>query len=146
MTAIEYMPCKQEHLRLIVPQYGFEDAQIVYSSPSMKEAFENNFSMSAWVNNRCIGAAGLIQLYSHYAIAWAFISRDAGAFNMLRIVRKLNYALDTSPYRRIEMRVRCDFPEGHKLANLCKFHLEAVRMVGSGLDGSDETLYARVSV
>lgn len=143
MDAIQYTPCKQEHLRLIEPQEGSWKNQLVYANQEMSEVFDNNFSLSAWANNRCIAAAGLIGLYPHYAIAWAFVSVKAGV-HMLAIVRKVRSVLDAQAYRRIEMRVRYDFEKGHKFAILCGFKEEAHLMRKSGFYGEDETLYARV--
>lgn len=143
MAGIEYIPCKQEHLRLIAPQKGFEQAQLVYANPVMKDLFDNNFSISAWLNNRCIGASGLITLYPHYAMAWAFVSKDAGP-NMLQIVRKIRSVLDTQTYRRVEMRVKLDYAEGHKLAGLCGFKEEVPFLEASGFFGEDEVQYVRI--
>jgi len=143
MSRLSYMKCRQEHIRLIKPQPGFEDAQLAYLQPGMELAFSDDFCLSAWDGSRCIGAAGLIQLMPHYAVAWAFISADAGPF-MLEAVRKIRAVLFSSPFERVEMRVRYDFKEGHQLARLLGFTEEAPRMRKSAYFKEDETLYARV--
>lgn len=144
MTEIEYRPCKQEHIRYIDPQDGDSRSKLVYLDPDYAYIINDHFSMSAWVGNECMGAAGIITLHKYQGIAWAIVSRKAGPY-MLAITRKIKKAIELHPCKRIEMRVIFDFEEGHKWAKLIGFgEPEAPRMRSSGVFGEDETLYARV--
>lgn len=144
MSDIEYMPLKQAHLRYIPAQEGRISDSAFYNHPGNKDIIENNPGLSAWVNHRCIAGFGIVDMgIPGRYVAWAFISRDAGP-HLLKIVRKLRFLLDNHPYHRVEMHVACDFPNGHKLARLVGFEVEAQRMRKSGIRKEDQTLYARV--
>lgn len=141
---VEYVRCRQKHLGLIRPQRSDEALIPGYLSPEFKHILEHTFAMSAWVNNRCIGAAGVIPTHGQSALAWSMLGTDAGPY-MIQLTRKVKDALDISPYKRIEMRVIYDFEEGHRWAKLLGFgEPEAPRMRCSGVRGEDETLYAKV--
>lgn len=141
---IEYRPCKQEHLKLIHPQDGEQYNQLVYTSPYFKELLESEFSLSAWAGSRCIGAGGIMQIYPGRSVAWAYIGRDAGRY-FTPLVRKMRKVLETFPCRRIEITVIMDFEPGHRLAKLLGFECETPNgMRKYGVNGTDETLYARV--
>lgn len=144
MAEIEYMSCRQEHIKYITPQKGDENNKLVYLNPEFRSLIEEHFSLSAWVNSKCIGAAGVITLYGHRAIAWALVSKDAGP-HMLQLTRKVRGALDLHPAKRIEMTVIHGYSQGHRWARLLGFgEPEAPLMKKSGFFGDDEALYARV--
>jgi hypothetical protein len=87
--------------------------------------------------------AGLIKQWDHRAIAWALISGEAGKhfFALHKAVRR---ALNLHYYRRVETAVACDFPQGHRWAELLGFEREG-RMRAYTPDGHDCDLYARIS-
>lgn len=144
MSDIEYLPLKQAHLRYILPQEGSAFDAVFYNNPATTELIEGNPGLSAWANHRCIAGFGLIDMgIPGRYLAWAHISRNAGPY-LLKIVRKLRWLLDTYQYHRVEMHVACDFENGHKLAKLAGFTLEAPRMRKSGMRLEDQSLYARV--
>lgn len=143
MSGLELRKCRQEHIRYIAPQDGQSEIQLAYMQPDMKHVFENEFTLSAWKGSTCVGAAGLIQIMPHYAVAWAFIAKGAGP-HMLEAVRAMRNVMDKSTFERIEMRVDTKFYKGHKLARLLGFHVEAPKMRKTGAFKEDETLYARV--
>jgi hypothetical protein len=140
---LELRKCRQEHIKYIAPQDGQAETQLAYMQPDMQHVFENEFTLSAWAGSKCVGAAGLIQIMPHYAVAWAFIAKGAGP-HMLEAVRAMTRVLDKSNFERIEMRVDRNFHKGHKLARLLGFRVEAPKMGKSGAFKEDETLYARV--
>lgn len=144
MTDVQYRPCKQAHLGLIRPQ-NFDRALLAaYMSPEFKTLLDTSFGISAWVGNKPIGAAGIIPMHGHCALAWSLLGADAGPY-LLQLTRKVRNALDITPYKRVEMRVLYDFEEGHRWARLLGFgEPEAPRMRQSSSRGDDETLYARV--
>lgn len=140
---VEYRPCKQEHLALIRPQEHDREMLQAYMSPEFKELLDCSFGISAWVEHKPVGAAGIIPLHANCGLAWAMLGNDAGPY-MLQLTRKVRNALDITPYKRVEMRVVCEFEEGHRWAKALGFTVEAPRMRKSSSRGNDETLYARV--
>lgn len=143
MTEVIYRPCKQAHLGLIRPQPHDRALLSNYMHPDFKEILDTSFGISAWVDGKPVAAAGIIHMHSHCALGWAMLGAEAGPYlrNITKAVRK---ALDESYYPRIEMRVICDFEEGHRWAKLLGFTVEAPLMRSSGARGEDETLYARI--
>lgn len=144
MKEVTYRPCKAEHIALIRPQEHDRQSIPGYLTPASKAMMERSFCLSAWVDNKCIGAAGIIHCHGETALAWSVLGADSGPY-LLELTRKVRNAIDISPYKRIEMRVLCDFEEGHQWAKLLGFgEPEAPRMRRSSVYGEDETLYARV--
>lgn len=143
MTEVIYRPCKIEHIRLIEPQEGSAMEKGAFLMPEYSHMVDNSFAISAWVGLRCIGAAGILPIYSGRSIAWAFMSKESGKY-MRQITRKVRAALDMDPTPRIEMLVNADFADGHRWAKMLGFELEAERMRKHGVNGNDESLYARI--
>ena len=143
MTEVTFMPCKQAHLAYMKVAEGCTHASRAYLSPLYKSTIEGEFALSAWANGRCIGAAGIITLLPHKALAWALLAANSRRF-MPQITRKVKAALELHPCRRIEMTVLCDHEAGHTWAKLIGMTLEAERMRASSPFGQDEALYARV--
>ena len=141
---VHYTPCRQGHLAHIKPQPHDRALIPAYMSTGFARELEHSLSMTAWVGSTPIGAAGVIGAHGNTAIAWTLLGADAGPY-MRELTRQVRYVLDTSPFKRIEMRVRCDFAPGHRWAKLLGFgEPEAPLMRCSGVNGEDETLYARV--
>lgn len=144
MKEITYRPCKPEHIALIRPQDHDKPAIAGYLTPASRAMMENSFAISAWVDNRCVGAAGIVHCHGVTALAWAVLGADAGPY-LTQLTRRVRNAIDISPYKRIEMRVLYDFEEGHRWAKLLGFgEPDAPLMRCSSVYGQDETLYARV--
>lgn len=143
MIELTYMPCAVEHLKLIQPVKGLEHEQAVFLSPQYEHIFKNNFSMSAWAGNKCVCAAGICPIYSHKAIAWALMSKDAGPY-MRQITAKVKsfLAMDKTP--RIEMLVAADFKAGNKWAKLLGMTQEGPARRMHGPNGEDEIMYVRI--
>lgn len=144
MADITYLPCKQEHIRLIAPQEGDRVNQLMYTMPDYAEILSENFSMTAFVGHKPIACGGLIHVSKYRAIVWSLMGKDTGAY-MLQLTRRVRQFLDQQTIPRIEMTVDFDFLEGHKWARLLGFEMEAARMRKHGILGNDETLYARIN-
>ena len=144
MEEIVYKKCLPGHIKYINPQEVDRTNKLLYQTEEFKQAVRENFSISAWVGNQCIGAAGLIQVHPHRAIAWAMLSADAGPY-MLSVTRKIKNFFKSQPTKRIEITVLEGFKEGHKWAKLLNFTLETPEgMRGHGVGGETEYLYSRV--
>ena len=143
MAEIRYEPCKGEHLRYIEAQAFQAQEQLVLLTPDYVEIITSNVALSAWVNNRCIGAGGIIPVFPHRAVAWALLSKSAGTY-MLPITRKIRRFLDLDPTPRIEMTVAVDFEEGHRWAKAIGLSPETGVLRKHGAGGGDEIMYARI--
>lgn len=138
---IEFAPFRAGHLAYLTPQKA-QEAEYKLLRDSAAEALEGSVALSAWANNRCLGAAGLIPIRPHRAIAWMILSERASPY-MLPIVRKVRRVISASAFKRVELTVSDRFEEGHRFARM----LGAVRetpepMKYFGADGGDEVLYA----
>jgi hypothetical protein len=142
---IEFRPLDAGHLRYLTPQAMQADEHVLMlSDPNSVAMINNNFGLSAWADHECIGAAGIVPIFSHRAIAWAILSAKAGDY-LLPIVRKMRQVLCASPYRRIETTVSAEFRNGHCFAELLGMRRETPEpLAAHGAKGEDEYLYAMV--
>lgn len=143
MSRVTFTPCHVQHLAFI--NVRDVDRRIVpyYLSGSIEEVIANSMALSIWVDNRCMGAAGVVEVDSRTAYAWSLLSADSGPY-MLAITRKTIQVLDGFRHLRVEMRVNNGFTEAHKWAKMLGFQCEAPLMRKSGFFGEDQSLYARV--
>lgn len=138
------MPCQEGHLRAIQVQEFQRIDQVGLLTPEYVDIALAHFSLSAWNNSVCLGAAGLIPLYPGRFIAWALLSRHAGPF-MLPLTRKIRRVIALHDAPRIECTVAADFAAGHKWAKAIGLELETPKPLRKhGPNGEDEMLYARV--
>lgn len=142
MSEITYRKCVIEHIKLIKPLPGTEAAQAFMTQPEYKHVIDDHFSISAWVNNRCVAAAGIFPVFKDRAMAWAVLGADSGPY-MRPITRKVKAALDLDHHKRVEMYVTTDFKEAHRWAKMLGFVCEAECLRYHGVFGQDEALYAR---
>lgn len=138
---MEYLPFLAGHLRYLTPQ----PEQRVEHDALLKcdlSAMERHVSLSAWHNNVCIGAAGVLPIWPHRAVAWMLLSDSAHRY-MLPLTRKVRRVLSALPYARIELTVAAEFEAGHQFARLLGATLETPQpMRMFGINGRDEMQYA----
>jgi hypothetical protein len=138
---IRFKPCEDWHIVLIEAQ----DSQIgekELGAGAVGNYVENSLALSCWIDDACVGAAGIRPVWPGRAVAWMLLGRGARPA-MLAIARKLRFVLDTYPANRIEMTVRANFLPGCRLAALLGFGEEA-RLASFYPDGSAARLYARL--
>lgn len=138
-----FHPCRAEHLRYMIVRPEQETERMALISGEYAPFIDRNMGMSAWAGSVCIGAAGLMPLFPHRAIAWALLSADVGRYK-LAIVRKMRAVLALDPTPRVEMSVREDFVEGHRLAIAVGMTRETGVLRKYGANGEDEVLYVRL--
>jgi hypothetical protein len=144
MTEITYLPCSVEHIALINPQPGDEMEKAVFLRPEFRYLVDQGTALSAWVNSRCICAAGVYDLYPHRGLAWSVLSCDAGPY-MLQLTRKIRSFMNLYHAKRVELYVASDFEEGHRWAKAIGFKCETPEpMIAHGVFGHDETMYVRI--
>lgn len=139
---IEFQPFKAGHLSYLSPQkeQRREHAQLVRSGAV--ELLESNVALSGWADGKCVGAAGLIPVRPHRAVAWMILSDGIGPY-MVPVVRKVRRVLIAVPYKRIELTVSSGFEAGHHFARLLGAVCETPEpMRFFGADGGDEMMYA----
>lgn len=139
---IEFLPFRVGHLTYLKPQAAQRhDHAAMLREPHAAE-LERFVSLSAWAGHVCVGAAGVIPIRPHRAVAWLLLSDTAGDF-MVPLVRKVRRTLALLPYKRIELTVAADFQQGHQFARLLGARCETPEpMKFYGADGGDEVMYA----
>jgi len=121
----------EEHRALLMP----EGADLILRS----------MGLSAWHRSRCLGMAGICQIWPGRAEAWALFSYDTGQF-MKPVLRHVRYVLDTYQCRRIEISVKRGNVEGQRIAKLLGFGEPEGLLRAYHPDGSDMYIYARIRV
>lgn len=114
---IEFTPFKAGHLRFLKPQPAQRSEHTAILQSGEAAALEGPMSLSGWADSRCVGAAGLIHVRPHRAVAWMILSADASEY-MLPIVKKIRRVARAVPYKRIELTVADGFSEGERFARL----------------------------
>lgn len=114
-------------------------------APEAAEALSACHGLSAWQSGVCLAAAGFIPQWPGRATCWALMSRHAGR-GMVSIVRRIAAEVDTYNRHcaRLELQVRHDFEQGHRLAGMLGFEVETLLAPKFFPDGAGATLYARV--
>lgn len=140
---LEFRPCYGEHLKYLDVQNEQKQDYHIMLMPEQIEAVTAGFSLSAWEGSRCVGAAGLLNIYPHRALAWALLSRHAGP-HMMRIARKVRSVLEFDPTSRIEMTVNASFENGRRFALAIGMQQETGILRKHGIRGEDEIMYVRI--
>lgn len=139
---MDVVPFRREHLREMVIQQRHQGME-KYLTPEMYDLMEGTHSFTGVVGDEVLACAGVFEMVSGRALAWAYLSDNVGR-RMLHVTRAVSRYLELSPYRRIEMDVDCDFEAAHRWAKLLGFELEAERRRFYTPDGRDCALYARI--
>ncbi len=141
---LEFRPFRAGHLRYVTPQAAQKDELEAIRVAGLAEMLEGPYALSGWRDGRCIGAAGLQQVFAHRAACWMLLSEEAED-HMVAITRKVRRVVALSPYRRVELTVDTGFPNGHKFAELLGFKRETDEPLQAyGPAGNAEHMYALI--
>lgn len=140
---VEFRPCKPGHFEFIEVQEQQRQELAFVVSTDHKETLCSHVAISAWLGNKCLGAAGFVPMFSHRAIAWALIAHDIGPA-LVPVSRKIRHIIALDPTPRIEMTVDVDFEAGHKWAKLLGMKQETEALKYFGALGNSEIMYARI--
>lgn len=140
---LSFTKCHATHLKYIDPITVQTDDAAILLSPEAADVINSTVAVSAWLGARCVGAAGIIEIWPGRATAWALLSKQAAPY-MLQATRQVRSVLEMHKTNRIEATVLCDYEMGHKWIRLLGFELEATRMKSYYPNGADVSLYARV--
>lgn len=142
MSGVRFTPFRAAHLDLMTPQAAQKDEYGVLVLSGQAVQLEGPEALSAWVEGRCIGAAGLIALRPHRALAWMLLSAEARS-HMLPVVRKVRRVVRLSRFKRVEITVKADFTDGDRFARLIGAKCETPEpMRFFGADEGDERMFA----
>lgn len=112
-------------------------------TPETSEIMSRGNSVSAWVSGKCIGAAGIVCVWTGRGEAWLVLDKAARP-HIRALVCEMRAALDASDLKRIEMVVRVGHKQGHKLARLLGFVVENPLMRKYHPNGQDAVMYVRI--
>jgi len=102
-----------------------------------------SYSIYSEDEDRLIGVGGVTPRWQGRAEAWAILAPRVRKF-IPHITRVVNAVLNDCEINRIEIAVRCDFPEGHEWASALGFKAEAECLAAYDSEGNDCSMYARV--
>lgn len=141
---IKFTPFKAGHLSYLKPQPEQKIEHRILASEGASVMLNQHFGLSAWVDLKCVGCAGLVPIFPHRAIAWIILSSEAQPY-MLSIVRKVKKIIKQSEYARIELTVAVDFKQAEKFARLIGAKCETPDALKKfGALGGDEKMYSIV--
>lgn len=125
-----------------------QDAQKFFhadcGNPDYGQALEASpFSFTVIEGARVICCAGMHEVWTGRAVAWALMSKEAGP-HLRTIHRAALGFMEQAPWRRIEAMVEGGFEAGHRWAKMLGFTCETPNaMRGYSPTGADFYLYSR---
>jgi hypothetical protein len=137
MTIIPFRP---EHLSQIKVVQEQQRRNLSYLTAEYLQVLALGPAISAVVDDRIIGCAGISAQFFGMGTLWGMIAQDAGP-HFVRLHRAACRLLESTRLRRISASVEVDFQEGCRWLELLGFAREG-RMAKYGLDGEDHYLYA----
>lgn len=139
---VEFRKCYPKHIEHMIVQdvQTGEQAWLLAGGVSIVE--QSTIALSAWAGGRCLGAAGLLDVWPGRALAWTLLSKYAPP-HMRAITRHVRFCVNAYPARRVEMVVLRSFVQGHRWATMLGFEYEG-HMRAYFQDGTDASLYARI--
>jgi hypothetical protein len=140
---IRFEPCQDWHVKLIEVQDSQLDEKH-WSEQIDVDLVGNSLALSCWIDDKCVGAAGIRPIWRGRAFAWSLLGKHSGPA-LPAIAKKLRFVLATFPAKRIEMTVRESFAPGCRLALLLGFQREA-RLPAFYPDGSTVYLFTRLKL
>jgi len=136
------VPYESIHLKEISLQPA-QQYLAAYVDDDMMIALESEYAFSGLVDGMPVICAGIIPIWHNRALAWAYLSADAGA-HMTAITKAIKRFFELAPFERIEATVDSEFAKAHRWIQMLGFNIEADRMIKYRPDGGDSALYARI--
>lgn len=117
---LHFTPLYPEHLlHLKIHPVQTDEYNAMLAQASLN-ALEHCTGVTAWAGDHPVGIAGVFPIWQDRAEAWVLVSKEMGYYLNL-VYTKIQFVLDTVPFRRVEMCVKVDNNHGHKLARLFGF-------------------------
>lgn len=133
-------PFKVEHLRRMDVQEAQRYLLPHVNWEHLRHLEHPQWSHTALEGDHVFACYGTVPLAGSRAVAWAYLSDDAGR-KMVGLVRAMRSFLQATPFRRIEAFVDADFSAGHRMIRLLGFELETPRKRAHRVDGGDSSEY-----
>lgn len=134
---------KAAHLQQLELQQGQRYFHGEFSSPAYGAQLEASpFSFTGMADGEVIGCAGVHELWSNRAVAWALLGQNAGPHFRALHRAALGFLLQ-APWKRIEAMVQDGFAPGHRWASMLGMEHEGVMRAYSPT-GIDFHIYARI--
>lgn len=108
----------------------------------LSELSENALAWVVEIDNVIVTIAGLSPQWENRALAWAYVSKNAGA-HFRQIHKAVSRFLEQSEFKRIEATIDVGFDPGIRWIEMLGFEYEGY-MRAFRPDGADMLLYARV--
>ena len=136
--------CYPQHIKLIKAQHAQMGEQIAALAEYYTDPAYWTYTHSAWVAERCIGAAGIMPVHDQRGFAWALLS-DELFYHMRQANDTLLAYLQAYPFKRIETVVRADLPRASRWVERLGFVRETPEpMLHYFADGTHAYQYVRI--
>jgi len=134
---------RAEHLAALDLQPAQRSLREDVANPDYGRTLQDcEYAFSALAGDRVVACAGVQEIWTGRAMAWALVGADSGTY-FLAVHRAVSGFLAQAPWRRVEMVVENDFKAGHRWARMLGMTGEGL-MRGYSPSGVDFYLYARV--
>lgn len=140
---VECVPFAPEHAERIRLQ-PCQQAGHALSSPQAYRAMAAMPSFSVVDGDEVVMSGGIVELWPGRAICWALLAEHIG-HRMTACVRATRKFLTSVTPHRLELDVQEGHEEGHRFARMIGFEKETERLRAFYPDGSDGTMYVRVT-
>jgi hypothetical protein len=115
-----------------------------YATPDHYAKLAAMPAISVLDGDKVLLCAGVIEMWPGRRLCWALLAESIG-HRMTACVRAIRRFIVELAVPRLEMDVEIDHAEGHRFARLLGFEVETPRLRRYYPDGSDGTLYVRVT-
>lgn len=142
MADVRVVPFAPTHLaamRVQERQRTFLD----YAPEGLSEQLAARPSITVLAGDTPLLCGGVIELWPGRGLCWAYFAEGIRE-RMTAVVRAARRFIDANAPARLEMDTEIDHEEGHRLARLLGFRLEAPRMECYYPNGNAGALYVRI--
>jgi RimJ/RimL family protein N-acetyltransferase len=139
---LQVRPFQEEDIATLVLQARQAEEGKWLAAIDLVSLSQSGQSFTGLVEGVPLICAGVIGIWPGRAMAWAYLSRDAGR-NMRSITTAVRKFLDETDHRRVEMTTIQGFQAAARWAEMLGFRLEGL-MTQYTPDGEDAYLWARV--
>lgn len=136
---------RADHLKQLQLQDAQQYFNAEFGNPDYGMQLQaSRYAFTGMAGDQVIGCAGVHELWTGRAVAWALLSKDAGP-HFAAIHKAASGFFKGCPFRRVEAMVEDGFDAGHRWVRLLGFKNETPDgMPGYSPTGTKFYLYSRV--